>query len=90
MFTSTVLDLAQLFKTFNKAASVNPTQIDFYQTKATDVKTTAIGFCTACLAPRTIKGEVKLVNPIEFLINTYGSLTTIGLKQITEEEFYTI
>lgn len=90
MFTSTVLNSAQLFKTFNKAASVNPTQINFYQTKTTDVKTTAIGFCTACFIPKTIKGEVKLVNPIEFLIDTYGSLTSIGLKQITEEEFYNL
>lgn len=91
LFTTTVLNAAQLFKTFREGASVNSTEIQFYQMTATGVKTTAVGFCTTCRIPKTVGGEVKLVNPIEYLISAYGSLDTLsGLKQITEEEFYTI
>lgn len=90
MFTNTVLDAAQLFKTYRDSGTANRTEINFYVTSAPDTKTTAVGFCTICRTPKTVGGEVKLVNPIEFLISAYGSLTTLGLKQITEEEFYNL
>ena len=91
MFTTDVLHVAQLFKTYRDSGTANRTEINFYKTTANDTKTTAVGFCTICRTPKTVGGEVKLVNPIEYLISKYGSLDTLlGLKQITEEEFYNL
>lgn len=91
LFTTTVLGSAQLFKTYRDSGTANRTEIKFHETRQTGHTTTAIGFCTTCRIPITVGGEVKLVNPIEYLISGYGSLDTLsGLKQITEEEFYTI
>lgn len=90
LFTTTVLHSAQLFKTYRDGGTINRIEINFYENKSY-YTTIAVGFCTACRIPTTIKGEVKLVNPIEFLISAYGSLSTLlGLKQITEEEFYNL
>jgi hypothetical protein len=91
LFTSTVLGSAQLFKTYRNSGTANRTEIRFHEVTQSAYTTTAVGFCTTCRIPRTVGGEVKLVNPIEYLISEYGSLDTLaGLKQITEEEFYTI
>lgn len=90
MLTTTVLDAAQLFKTYRNSGTANRTAINFHNTTTADYTTTAVGFCTTCRIPLTVGGKVKLVNPIEYLISACGSLTTTGLKQITEEEFYTI